>query len=167
MDVPVSVMLLIVVVIATVASVAYYYYTHWDKPSTPPVSFTLEGGQLVYKIGNTYIINLHMAKQAESPPIGICKLGIVYQDASGNIKTDTITFATGPKTYRKTGTFSGGTVEFDETVITTQTEQKLAIVMNDANSKPINLVLYLCVYGEPPRPKWSEAISIPNTPLTP
>ena len=167
MDIPITILLLFILIMGIVAYIGYHYYTVISTPSTPPVSFILPAGQEVYRIDNVYIIPLHASKMEGSPPIGICKIELTYTDSDGNIYSASVSLATGPETYQTEATFPGGRIQISNPVIFENTDIRLAIGMYSWEYVPRSIIIYMCVYGEDPVPRWQQTLLIPDVVIKP
>ena len=168
MQVPISVMILVIVVIGVVAAVYYNYDMKFpgNENNVLPVRASIPSGDLVYKVGNSFIIPIRFAKSTDKP-IGVCKISISYTKPDGSIASNTVVLATGPSSYVTEATFDNGTVKLPVPVILQPVDTELTVTF-DGNGYSINgIVFYYCEYGVSTVPKWSETLLIPETVLSP
>jgi len=168
MDVPVSIVLLIIIAAAVVIGFYFAYVADLNPSSvTPPVIAKLPAGNLVYKVGDAYFIPLHFSKTDNSPPIGVCAIGINYADPTNRTRVEKVVLAVSPTNYLNKGSFSAGSVSLSHVVLYTSVDTTLIVSFNGPGYQLNSVVLYYCRYGVSTNPDWSETLLIPEVALSP
>jgi len=167
-EVPISIVFLVIVVVGAVAAFFFLYSSRFAPSSmSMPVTAKLPAGNLVYRVGNSFIVTLRFSKTDNSPPIGVCAIGVNYVSPSGQTRIERVVLAQSPTNYANSGSFSAGTVSLSQVVLYSSLDATLTVTFNGPGYHLNSVVLYYCRYGVSTNPEWSETLLIPEVALTP
>jgi len=168
MEVPISITLLIIVAIGAVVAFYFAYASKLTPSSTTlPVTAKLPAGNLVYKVGNAFFIPVRFSKTDNSPPIGVCAVGVNYMNPSGQSRIEKVVLALSPTNYVNSGSFSVGTVSLSQVVLYSSIDVTLSVTFNGPGYQLNSIVFYYCRYRVSTNPEWSETLLVPEVALTP